>query len=253
MSAVALANLRRAPRVAVSITDFNDPYLGATIRGRVAEIDETEPGPQRWLRARASEYTGADFPAADLPEAGAADPLRGRAAVLVPLRFDETWSRDRSTAGPLSAARFLALISRRIATTFVPFLLSGLLLAACATAEAPDLSVPRNFRAFAVYYAGVSVADLPLEEVLGDPTKSEDKRDLAWIFVYGHCENPPGEGGCPVPLQIHDYSTCNRWAGTLPHRGHLIDFRGAKAYRSRKNVDRAGNLHRGHHDQAGGR
>jgi PPOX class probable F420-dependent enzyme len=71
LSAVALANLRRAPRVAVSITDFDDPYLGATIRGRVAEIDETEPGAQRWLRARAFEYTGADFPAADLPEAGA--------------------------------------------------------------------------------------------------------------------------------------------------------------------------------------
>ena len=71
VSAVALANLRGSPGVAVSITDFNDPYLGATIRGRVAEIDETEPAPNACFRARASEYTGADFPAADLPAAQA--------------------------------------------------------------------------------------------------------------------------------------------------------------------------------------
>jgi hypothetical protein len=111
---------------------------------------------------------------------------------------------------------------------------SGLLLAACATAEAPDLSVPRSFRAFPVYYAGDTVADLPLEEVLGDPTQFEDKRDLTWIFIYGHCEPPPGEGGCQIPLQIHDYSTCSRWASQFEHNGHLIDFRGAKAYRSKE-------------------
>jgi PPOX class probable F420-dependent enzyme len=71
VNAVALVNLRREPRAAVSITDVDDPYLGATIRGRVAEIDEAEPAAQRWLRARAFEYTGADFPAAELPPAGA--------------------------------------------------------------------------------------------------------------------------------------------------------------------------------------
>jgi hypothetical protein len=118
--------------------------------------------------------------------------------------------------------------------TFVPALVCGLLLAACASADAPDLSKLRSFRAFPVYYAGDSVADLPLEEVLGDPTAVEDKRELAWIFIYGHCEDPPGEGGCPYPLQIHDYSTCERWAGSLEHHGHLIDFRGAKAYRSKE-------------------
>jgi hypothetical protein len=126
------------------------------------------------------------------------------------------------------------MILRRIPTTLVPVLISGLLLAACATADAPDLGAARGFRAFPVYYAGDSVAGLPLEEVLGDPSQVERKRDLTWYFVYGRCENPPSEGGCPYPLQIHDYSTCKRWAGLFEQQGRLVDFRGAKAIRSRE-------------------
>jgi len=123
---------------------------------------------------------------------------------------------------------------RRLSTTLVPVLISGLLLAACATADAPDLGAARGFRAFPVYYAGDSVAGLPLEEVLGDPGRIEDRRDLTWYFVYGRCEDPPAEGGCPYPLQIHDYSTCKRWAGLFEQQGRLVDFRGAKAIRTRE-------------------
>ncbi|HJZ35196.1 MAG TPA: hypothetical protein VJ204_02895 [Solirubrobacterales bacterium] len=126
------------------------------------------------------------------------------------------------------------MILRRILTTLVPVLISGLLLAACATADAPDLGAARGFRAFPVYYAGDSVAGLPLEEVLGDPSKVERRRDLTWYFIYGSCQCPPAEGGCPYPLQIHDYSTCKRWAGLFGQQGRLVDFRGAKAIRSRE-------------------
>lgn len=126
------------------------------------------------------------------------------------------------------------MILRRISAIFVPVLACGLLLAACATADAPDLSNLRGFRAFPVYYAGDSVAGLPLEEVLGDPDQFADQRDLTWFFIYGHCEDPPAEGGCPYPLQIHDYSTCKRWASLFEHTGHPFDFRGAKAYRHKE-------------------
>lgn len=108
------------------------------------------------------------------------------------------------------------------------------MLAACATADPPNLGAARGFSAFPVYYAGDSVAGLPLEEVLGDPSKIGDQRDLTWYFIYGRCENPPAEGGCPYPLQIHDYSACKRWAGLFGKHGRLVDFRGAKAVRSRE-------------------
>jgi hypothetical protein len=129
---------------------------------------------------------------------------------------------------------FETVILRRTPKILVSVLISGLLLAACATADAPDLGAVRDFRAFPVYYAGESVAGLPLEEVLGDPSKIEDKRDLTWYFVYGRCKNPPAEGGCPYPLQIHDYSTCKRWAGLYEQQGRLVDFRGAKAIMSKE-------------------
>jgi hypothetical protein len=90
----------------------------------------------------------------------------------------------------------------------------------------------REFRAYPVYYSGESVDGHSLREVLGDPTLQENKRDTVWILIYGKCEDPPDEGGCPYPLQIHSYSTCTRWAAQL-HRNprRLFNLRGAKATR----------------------
>ncbi len=76
------------------------------------------------------------------------------------------------------------------------FLLSG-----CAN-EAPSLKEVRRFDAYPVYYAGKEVAGFPLEYVLGGEQQI-DPRSGAWIFIYGRCVDPPDEGGCPYPVQIH--------------------------------------------------
>lgn len=114
---------------------------------------------------------------------------------------------------------------RRTFGALLVALASGLSLSGCE--DAPSLSEMREFRAYPVYYSGESVAGNSLREVLGDPTQYEDKRDTAWILIYGKCKDRPDEGGCPYPLQIHNYSTCTRWAGLSGTR--LFDFRGAKA------------------------
>lgn len=121
---------------------------------------------------------------------------------------------------------------RSTLAALVAALASGLCLCACATADAPSLTEIEAFRAYPVYYSGDSVDGHSLREVLGEPDQFEDKRDTAWILIYGKCEDPPDEGGCPYPLQIHDYSTCARWADQL-HRNprRMFDFRGAKAIR----------------------
>lgn len=110
-------------------------------------------------------------------------------------------------------------------TTFV----SGLCLCACASEDEPSLSEIREFRAYPVYYSGASVAGNSLKEVSGDPAEQKDKRDTTWVLIYGTCKDPPAEGGCQVPLQIHNYSICARWEGVREAR--LFDFRGAKATR----------------------
>jgi hypothetical protein len=66
------------------------------------------------------------------------------------------------------------------------------------TAKPPDLLrelTARRVRAtYPVYYSGTSVAGNALLEILGDPSQFEDKRDMAWILVYGDCDAE--EGGC---------------------------------------------------------
>lgn len=55
-------------------------------------------------------------------------------------------------------------------------------------------------------------------------------RSPAWFLVYGRWIDPPDEGGCAPPLQIHNYSVCDRWAGVRnPARQPLYNLRGAKA------------------------
>ena len=54
-------NLRRDPRVAISVADRENPYRMATVRGRVAETLEGEEA-LKVIDALARKYTGRDFP-----------------------------------------------------------------------------------------------------------------------------------------------------------------------------------------------
>lgn len=118
----------------------------------------------------------------------------------------------------LSLKRLVVLIAASV---------SGLLLCACGSENEPprlSLSEIREFRAYPVYFSGTSVAGNGLREIFGAPEQQEDKRDTAWVLIYGNCDAE--EGGCSPPVQIHSYSTCARWAGPDVR---LIDIRGAKA------------------------
>jgi hypothetical protein len=118
-------------------------------------------------------------------------------------------------------------LTQTFAAVLVTFA-AGLCLWACATDDPPSLSEIKDFRAYPVYWSGDSVAGNPLIEVMGDPELNEDKRETTWVLIYGRCKDPPDEGGCPPPLQIHSYSTCTRWAS---REAQLFDLRGAKAVR----------------------
>jgi PPOX class probable F420-dependent enzyme len=52
------ANVRRDPRVAISIYEQGNPYNSATVRGRVVEI--THEGAEEGIHRLAKKYTGAD-------------------------------------------------------------------------------------------------------------------------------------------------------------------------------------------------
>jgi PPOX class probable F420-dependent enzyme len=52
-------NLEREPRVAISITDFENPYRSAWIRGRIVE---TRDDALDVIDRISQRYTGADFP-----------------------------------------------------------------------------------------------------------------------------------------------------------------------------------------------
>ena len=58
---IGLRNLRRDPRVAVSITDLRDPYRYCAVRGRVVE-ERAGPQAGAWLDRVAVKYTGKRYP-----------------------------------------------------------------------------------------------------------------------------------------------------------------------------------------------
>lgn len=116
-------------------------------------------------------------------------------------------------------------------------LASAFTFCCCATAQAPSLSEVKEFDGYRVYYAGKEVAGLPLEGIQGEEWKS-DPRAIRWSFIYGRCTRPPeGEAGCPPPLQIHNYSTCRRWAGISGSKPQLYNFRGTKAVGSGTSIE----------------
>ena len=71
-SSVACRNLRRDPRVAMSIVNVANPCEYAAARGRVVEV---RGGPEalRWVRQLAVKYTGEPYP----------EPMSGPLAVFV--------------------------------------------------------------------------------------------------------------------------------------------------------------------------
>lgn len=107
-------------------------------------------------------------------------------------------------------------------------LVAGMCLGACGDGApgSPSVTEIKEFRAYPVYWSGESVAGNSLEEVMGAPELNADKRETGWVLIYGRCKDPPDEYGCPPPLQIHNYSTCHRWAS---REAPLFDLRGAKA------------------------
>lgn len=58
---VGLRNMRRDPRVAVSVTDRRDPYRFCSLRGRVVE-ERGGPDARDWLHRLAIAYTGRRYP-----------------------------------------------------------------------------------------------------------------------------------------------------------------------------------------------
>ena len=66
-SSIALRNLRRDPRIAISIVASDNPYRCGYLRGRAVEFREGDEA-ERWLDQRAARYTGKPYPPARLAE-----------------------------------------------------------------------------------------------------------------------------------------------------------------------------------------
>jgi len=62
---VTIRNLRRDPRIAISVTNADDPYEEAHVRGRVVDFRGYEDAVD-WIRDIAIQYTGSPYP--KLPE-----------------------------------------------------------------------------------------------------------------------------------------------------------------------------------------
>jgi hypothetical protein len=109
-------------------------------------------------------------------------------------------------------------------------LVAGLALASGAGAvpASQGLREAKRFHAYRLYYPGPAVSGVRLSEVENDDWYHHGGRKIRWSFYYGHCA-AGDDSGCSVPVQVHDYSTCRRWADAYPGKPHLFDFRGAKA------------------------
>ncbi|HXR60234.1 MAG TPA: hypothetical protein VN732_02800 [Solirubrobacterales bacterium] len=108
-------------------------------------------------------------------------------------------------------------------------LLFGSALGGSATASHSSLNAARGFDEYRLYYAGAETGAFQLNVVDRGETRRKGKRSSIWNFGYGTCTPPPDEGGCNLPVQIQNWSTCIRWAGIYPGKPRLFGFRGAKA------------------------
>jgi hypothetical protein len=128
-------------------------------------------------------------------------------------------------------------LSRRTLLTACLSTLCLVALVGCAkdAEDAPSLKEVKGFKGYPVYYAGEEVLGRPITGVIGGEERV-NPREQVRFFIYGDCENPPeDEGGC-APFQIHNYSTCSRWASSfdqapigLDRGAPLRPFRGARA------------------------
>jgi PPOX class probable F420-dependent enzyme len=58
---VTIRNLRRDPRIAISVTDVDDPYEEAHVRGTVVEYRGHDEAAD-WVQDTAIQYTGSPYP-----------------------------------------------------------------------------------------------------------------------------------------------------------------------------------------------
>lgn len=94
-----------------------------------------------------------------------------------------------------------------------------------------DLTAARNFSGSPLYYAGPEVGGESLSNVVEEDFDPRGPEFARWLFLYGDCTPPAGEGGCPLPVEIQNYPICRRWPAAYPWRVPLSDFKGAKLAR----------------------
>ncbi len=111
-------------------------------------------------------------------------------------------------------------------------LMSGIVVfAGCGAERSTDLSGAKDFPDYLVYYAGPEVAGFELSDVVEENFHRDEGGISRWLFFYGDCTPSGGEGGCPLPVEIQNYSICKRWPGAYPWPVPLFDFKGAKLAR----------------------
>ena len=93
-----------------------------------------------------------------------------------------------------------------------------------------DVRAAAAFEEFRLFYTGPRQGDLPLTfPGLDENDDYQPGRPIG--FEYGFCEEPPGEGGCPAPLQIQNFAAARenlaRYTDRPPAR--TLCLRGVRA------------------------
>ncbi len=109
-------------------------------------------------------------------------------------------------------------------------LAAGVILSSCGGKDGgTDLQSARDFHGFSLYYVGSSFQGLPLTDVFSEPGRGGRVR--SWSFIYGSCDpggGPSDEGGCAPPLEVQNWSICERYPALYgKRRPRLRSFRGA--------------------------
>lgn len=116
----------------------------------------------------------------------------------------------------------------------------ALMLGGCSSESGSDtseLGEAKSFDDYALYYVGESYDDLSLTFAGLGPGRGEG-RWRARSFGYGDCELPEGEGGCPLPLEIQNWSICARFPAIYPGpTAKTKSIRGAKTLRAGGGLD----------------
>jgi len=110
-------------------------------------------------------------------------------------------------------------------------LLCAFLSCGYAAASAPSLGEVEAFDAYRVFYAGPEVNGNPLEHVnksREDEIPRLGERSAIWDFPYGTC-TPPPDGGCSLPIDVQNWSTCHRNPAQYSYKLHYFKFRGTRA------------------------